>query len=218
MSMTNMRMLMLGLFSVALLIAATATTGLAIDPEKDFPQWGKVVSAEATFAHFGPHLSNSRAVIQAWNLAACFSLLPFGIARFRFLNHTFDGALEVGLKPVFERFQTQNQNFGGLGLNLRYYLLHFRYGRLVPWINGSIAPGGSDLNIGRVSNETRLTGPFMDLIQGSIGASFFITQHSAIYLGLQAQHFSNGGFNGSNRNFSLNTPESAVIGVSWFSG
>jgi hypothetical protein len=47
MSMTNMRMLMFGLFSVALLIAATSTIGLAIDPEKDFPQWGKVVSLRA---------------------------------------------------------------------------------------------------------------------------------------------------------------------------
>jgi hypothetical protein len=204
------------LFSVVSLIMIGSSAALAFDPEQNFTKWGKDLSVETTLAHYGPHLSNDHAVVQAWNLAGCFSLMPFGITRFRLFDGSFDGALEVGLKPVFERFQTENQNFGGLGLNLRYYLLHFRYGRWVPWINASIAPGGSDLNIGNVVSETRLTGPFMDLIQGGVGVSYFTTEHSAIYFGLQAQHFSNAGFNGENRNYSLNTPEGIVVGMSWF--
>ena len=58
----------------------------------------------------------------------------------------------------------------------------------------------------------------MNLIQAGVGVSYFTTQHTALYFGLQAQHISNAGLNGTNRNFSLNTVESFVVGVSWFSG
>jgi hypothetical protein len=112
--------------------------------------------------------------------------LPFGVPRFKYFDGALDGSLEVGLEPTFERFDTVGQNFAGVGLELRYYLLHFRYGRWVPWIDASIAPGGTDLRIGRVSNETRLTGPFMNLIQGGIGVSYFVTERGAIYTGLHA--------------------------------
>jgi Lipid A 3-O-deacylase (PagL) len=88
-------------------------------------------------------------------------------------------------------------------------------GPLDPWINASIAPGGTDLRIGRVSNETRLNGPFMNLIQAGIGELYFVNNHIAIYLGLQAEHISNAGLNGSNQNYALKTIESLVFGVSW---
>jgi hypothetical protein len=188
----------------------------AFNPDQVFSPWAKVLSAEATFTHFGSHLSNGDAVVQAWNLSARFSLVPFGVFRLKFLAGVLDGALEIGLEPTFERFNTQHQNFAGLGLHLRYDLLHFRWGPLVPWIDASIAPGGTDLRTGRVSDETRLDGPFMNLIQAGIGESYFVNNHAAIYLGLQAQHISNAGLNGSNRNYSLNSVESLVLGVSWY--
>jgi len=175
-----------------------------------------VISAESTISHFGSRLNEGDQVVQAWGLAARFSLLPFGITRFRVLDGALDGSFEVGLEPTFERLETEGQNFGGLGLALRYYLLHFRYGNWVPWVDASIAPGGSDFRIGRVSDKTRLTGPFMDLIQAGVGVSYFMNQHWAPYFGLQAQHISNGGFNGGSRNYDLNTAASVVVGVSWF--
>jgi hypothetical protein len=123
------------------------------------------------------------------------------------------GATSVAASP----FSTAGfANFGGLGLVLRYYFVHFRYGPLVPWIEAGIAPGGTDLKIGKVSNETRLTGDFMNRIKGGIGVSYFISENAAAYVGLQAQHLSNAGLNGSNRNYSLNTPTSFAIGASWF--
>jgi len=72
------------------------------------------------------------------------------------------------------------------------------------------------LRIGRVSNETRLNGPFMNLIQAGFGESYFLTDQTALYLGLQAQHISNAGLNGTNRNFALNTVESLVVGVACY--
>jgi hypothetical protein len=55
-----------------------------------------------------------------------------------------------------------------------------------------------------------------NLIQGGIGVSYFATERGAIYTGLHAQHILNAGFNGADRNFSLNSFESVVVGVSWF--
>jgi hypothetical protein len=40
-------------------------------------------------------------------------------------------------------------------------------------------------------------------------------RRAALYFGLRSQHFSNGGFNGKNRN---NTPEGLVVDASWFCG
>jgi hypothetical protein len=202
--------------SVLPLIIGSPVLAPAFNPDQIFSPWAKVVSVEATFTHFGSRLDDGNAVVQAWNLSGRFALVPFGVTRLKLLDGVLDGALEIGLEPSFERFNTQHQNFGGFGLHLRYNLLHFRWGPLVPWIDASIAPGGTDLRIGRVSNETRLDGPFMNLIQAGFGESYFVNNHAAIYLGLQAQHISNAGLNGSNRNYALNTVESVVVGVSWY--
>jgi len=199
-----------------LLMVLTPARLYPFDADQVFSKWEKVVSAETTFTHFGPRLSNENAVVQAWNLSGRFSLMPFGATRFEYLGGAFDGAAEIGIEPTFERFTTQRQNFAGVGLQLRYNLLHFRWGPLVPWIDASIAPGGTDLRIGRFSNETRLNGTFMNLIQAGFGESYFVTDRTALYLGLQAQHVSNAGLNGSNRNFALNTLESLVVGVQWY--
>jgi Lipid A 3-O-deacylase (PagL) len=202
-------------FAIGAAVLLMSVQVLATEPDLPFgnTKWG--ISGEATFAHFGPRL-NGAAWLQAWNLSARFSLLPFGISRFNLFDGAFDGSLEVGLEPTFERFTNQHQNFAGVGLVLRYYLLHFRFGRLVPWIEAGITPGGSDLNIGGGGNETLLTGPFMSRIEGGIGFSYFINGHFAPYIGLQAQHLSNGDFNGGGRNNGLNTVASFTVGGSWF--
>ncbi len=238
--------------AAAVLLARTPSFAADANLVLDTSRW--VISGEVTVAQFGARL-NDRG-IQAWNVSARFSLLPFGVTHFHILKGILDGALEVGLEPTFERFAVQHQNsprarfdvqyptgpifpsghtssyaassgvdpggpagfsnFAGVGLVLRYYLLHFCYGPLVPWIEAGIAPGGTDLKIGQESNRTRLTGPFMNRIKAGVGASYFISEHVAAYAGLQAQHISNAGLNGSNRNYSLNTAVSFTVGASWF--
>lgn len=202
--------------AVMTLVAALPAQAAALEVDRVFSRWKKVVSAESTFTHFGSRLHNGNAVVQAWNLSGRFALVPFGVTRLKYFDGVLDGALEIGIEPTFERFFTRHNNFAGAGLHLRYDLLHFCWGPLVPWIDASIAPGGTDLRIGRVSNETRLDGPFMNLIQAGFGESYFVTGDMAIYFGLQAQHISNAGLNGSNRNYALNTVESVVVGVSWY--
>ena len=128
----------------------------------------------------------------------------------------FDGAVEIGLEPTCERFNTVRQNFAGLGLDVRHYHVHFRRGRLVPWIKTSIAPGGTDLRMGSNVSETRLTGPFMNLIQAGVSISYFVTERSAVYAGPNAQQISNAGLNVSRDNFAPNTLIGVVLGMSWY--
>ena len=204
------------LLTLALLVSASVSAG-AFDPEETFTRGEKVLSVEGSLAYFGPRLPPGS--IQAWSLGARFSLLPFGVAHFERLHNIPDGALELGVEPIFERFSS-HQNFGGVGFEVRYYFTHLRYGPLVPWIVASVAPGGSDLDVGSAAADERLTGPFLTLIQLGAGLACFITDHSDIYVGFQAQHASNAGFNGrslgASRNIALNTPWNGVAGVSWF--
>ncbi len=205
-----------GLLIGGVVIGAAPSAAEDFDVDPIFSRYAIVISGESALAHFSDRLKNNGAVVQAWNLSARVSILPFGITRFRFLDSVFDGAFEVGVEPSFENFPTERVTFAGGGLYLRYYLLHFRYKRLVPWVDASIAPGWTNLQIGHVSNETRLSGPFMNLIQAGIGVSYFISPQAAIYVGLQAQHISNAGLDGSNDNFALNTAAGMVIGFSWY--
>jgi hypothetical protein len=97
-----------------------ATAFLAFDIDQVLTKDTKVVSVEGALAHFGWRLNNGLGYAQAWNLGARFSLLPFGVTHFGRLGGVFDGAVEIGLEPTFERFNTVHQNFAGLGLDVRY--------------------------------------------------------------------------------------------------
>jgi hypothetical protein len=182
--------------------------------QPEFERWQMGVEADGSMAHFGARL-NQTGWVQAWNLSVHFVLLPFGAVHFARLGGVLDGAPQFGVGPVFERFNTR-QNFGGLDFEVRYYLTHFERGPLVPWIEASIAPGGTDLRLKGAGRGTRLEGPFAALIQGGVGLSYFFRKRAAAYLGLHTEHVSNGGFNGPDRNYSINTALGMVVGVSWF--
>jgi hypothetical protein len=220
----GIRKRLVGLLSLQLLVALLLPThpiwASGFDADDSFEPMGKVVSLEGDLEHFGSDRLNS-AFINAWNVGARISLLPFGVIHNeKVLRGLLDGAPEVGLEPTFERFNTVHQNFGGVLLEIRYHLLDLHFGRFVPWIGGAIGPGGSDLNIGQASDDTKLTGPFLALIKGEVGVTYFLDSHKAVYLGLQAQHVSNGGFNGrdlgATTNESLNTPWGLIAGICWF--
>jgi hypothetical protein len=56
----------------------------------------------------------------------------------------------------------------------------------------------------------------MNRIQAGVGVSYFVTEGSAVYAGLNAQHISSAGLNASQDNFALNTPVGVVLGMSWY--
>lgn len=200
-------------FAFVLLFLFLGGSAESFDFSRTFAPWSKAISMEGAYAYFSPDRLGSGNV---WNLGARLALLPLGARHFDLLGGSLDGALEVGMEPLFARFEGTHQNFGGLLLDVRYDLTHFSLGPFVPFIGASIGPGGSDLDIGRVSDHTRLTGSFMATIRGEIGGLYFLNKHAAVYLGLQGEHFSNAGLNGSSRNYSLNTPWAGVFGVSYY--
>jgi Lipid A 3-O-deacylase (PagL) len=206
--------------SFALLLLAGGSNAAAFDAENAFPKMSKAISVEGGLTHFSTGRLDS-GYINAWNVGARVSPFPFGVIHNRkLLRGKLDGALEVSLQPAFDRFNTVHQNWAGVLFELKYYLLRFSYGPFVPWIAGAIGPGYSDLNIGRVADDNKLKGPFMAVILGEVGVSYFIDEHKAMYAGLEAQHVSNAGLNGNEggnpTNISINTPGGVVVGFSWF--
>ncbi len=180
----------------------------------------KAVSVEGAIARYtSGRLAGG--YINAWNVGARISLMPFGVIHNRrILDGWMDGALELGLEPAFERFNTVHQNYVGVLAEARYYFVRLHYGPFLPWIGAAIGPGYSDLNIGRVDDDNKLTGPFMALIKGEAGVAWLVDNRTVLYAGLEAQHVSNGSLNGkesngATTNLSLNTPWGLVVGCSW---
>lgn len=211
---SSARMLVAPVALIAIL--ASRVPSAAFDADVAFPKNTVALSFEAAFVRFGARLSSGSSTVQAFNISPRVSILPFSVLHFHHLSGLLDGALELGIEPTYQYFNTQHRNFAGLGLALKYYLTGLSWGPLVPWIDASIAPGWTDLNIGRVRDETRLSGPFMNLIQAGPGVSYFFSERGSVYLGLRAQHISNAGLNRSNHNYSLDTAEGLVVGMTWF--
>jgi hypothetical protein len=201
------RILIIVAIAISLAAASRVAAGQSIDYDQVFSKYAVIISLEAGANRFGARLQNPDG-IQTWDLVSRFSILPFGICRFPKVGHLIDGALAVGIEPVFERFATQNQNYGGGGLDLRYYFVGLRVGPIVPWVNLMGAAGGTDFQV------KKLNGPFMFLLQGGVGFSYLATEQWALSLGYQAEHFSNGGVEPGNDG--LNSAAGAVCGVSYF--
>lgn len=202
---------------LSLLLAACSAAWCA-NLEQNFQTGAAVVSVEGAFAHFGSRLPGGTGQIQDFNLGARVSIFPFHPFRAgerlpwylsgARLPRYLAGALEVGVEPLFQRFNTQHQNFAGAGLALRYHLVGLESGRFVPWVGASVVPGGTDLNI------TGLRGPFMFVIQAGFGVSCFVSDSTAFYFGYNAQHVSNAWTHTPDHG--LNSPYGAVFGVSRF--
>jgi hypothetical protein len=199
----------------AAILLLTCSTAWGAGLDRNFERGTVLISAESAFAHFGSRLPGGVGQMQDFNLGARVSLLPFDPFRAgqrlpwylsgARLPSYLAGSLEVGVEPLFQRYNTQHQNFAGAGLALRYHLLGLEFGRFVPWVGASAVPGGTDLSI------VGLRGPFMFVIQAGFGLSYFASDRTALYFGYNAQHVSNAWTRGPNHG--MNTPYGAVFGV-----
>lgn len=116
------------------------------------------------------------------------------------------GALEIGLEPLYQQYlEPELVYFAGLGLTFRYHFLAL--GRFVPWVELAAFAGGTNLKIKEIRSD------FTFLLWGGVGASYFVTDRTAIYAGYRYQHVSNGNTSRPNRGFESNT---GVLGVSFF--
>jgi len=187
---------------VALLLAAAPAW--AFDAEQTFKKGTFVLSGEGAYGwQFNSEHKRSATYVEFYDAGVRFSLLPFDtIARSSFLY----GALEVGLEPLYQHYTTPKQSFwAGLAAVGRYHFLGL--GRVVPYAEVGGAAGGTDLEV-REINST-----FAFLVFGGLGASIFVSNKTAFYVGYRYQHVSNGNTSQPNRGFESNV---GVAGISFF--
>jgi opacity protein-like surface antigen len=187
---------------VALLLAAAPAW--AFDAEQTFKKGTFVLSGEGAYG-WQSNLEHKRSAshVEFYDADVRFSLLPLDtIARSSFLY----GALEVGLEPLYQHYTTPKQAFwAGLAAVLRYHFLGL--GRVVPYAELGGGAGGTDLDV-REINST-----FAFLVFGGLGASIFVSNKTALYVGYRYQHVSNGNTSQPNRGFESNV---GVAGISFF--
>ena len=189
--------------AVMLLGAATAPAW-AFDAEEVFKKGTFVLSGEGSY---GGQVNDEHlrgvTFLEFYDLGARFSLLPFEpLGR----DHFWYGALEVGLEPLYQHYTTPKQAFwAGLSAVVRYHFLAL--GRVVPYVEIAGSAGSTDLKVPEIRSA------FAFLLFGGVGASVFVSDTIALYLGYRFQHVSNGDTSKPNRGFESNA---VVGGVSFY--
>ena len=73
--------------------------------------------------------------------------------------------------------------------------------------NAAIFAGGTDLKVFEIDST------FTFVVWAGVGASYFVTDRTALYAGYRYEHISNGGLDDRNRGLETN---SGVFGVSFY--
>ena len=194
------RMCALAAFSLLLLAASPA---LAFDGPTMFAKGTVVVSVEGGGGEDGSvEKHRLETDMEFWNVGVRVSVLPFGAGG----PGPLLGALEVGLEPFYQHYGSGLDAFyAGLAAVARYHFLSL--GRFVPYVEVAGSAGGTDLKIREIDSD------FTFLLFGGLGASIFVTDHTALYAGYRLQHVSNGRTSSPNRGFESHT---GVIGLSTY--
>src|SRR5215813_4658755 len=185
------------------MLLASAAPACAFDSEQTFKKGTFVLSGEGTYGWETNLESKHNGVtyLEFYDIGVRFSLLPFEpIGR----DHFWYGALELGLEPLYQHYTTPKPAFwAGLTAVGRYHFLGL--GRFVPYIESGAAAGGTDLRIPEIDST------FAFLLFAGAGASVFVSNTTALYVGYRFQHVSNANTSQPNRGFEANV---VVAGVS----
>jgi opacity protein-like surface antigen len=182
-------------------LLAGAGPARAFDPADVYRERALVLSAEAGYgAQF--EVENTFTGLDFANAGIRLGLIPFGIAG----PGPLQGALEVGLEPIYQRYVSPVRAFyAGLAAVARYHFTSF--GRLVPYVELAGAAGGTDLRVAEQQSA------FGFLLFGGAGLSYFVADRTAVYAGYRFQHVSNAYTSSPNVGINSN---SGVVGVSYF--
>jgi hypothetical protein len=173
----------------------------AFDPVEVYRQGALVISGEAGYGA-EIHFYDTFTGLEFVNAGVRIGVLPFGTTGPGILQ----GALEVGLEPIYQRYVSPVGAFyAGLAAVTRYHFTSL--GRFVPYVELAGAAGGTDLRV----VEQRSS--FAFLLFGGAGLSYFIADRTAIYAGYRFQHVSNAYTSSPNVGINSN---SGVVGVSYF--
>jgi opacity protein-like surface antigen len=176
--------------------------GDAFDAERIFSKSAYVLSLEAGHGEQFDAWDTAITGLDAVNAGLRVGLLPWGPIGFGALK----GALELGVEPFYQSFiDPVDAFFAGLGVIARYHFLPF--GRFVPYVELSAVPGATDLRVREQNTD------FVFLLFGGAGASFFLSDRTALYAGYRFQHISNANTDSPNRGINSHT---GVLGISVF--
>jgi lipid A 3-O-deacylase len=180
-----------------------ASVAGAFDPQQTFKQGSFVLSPEAGYgSQFNLEDKRVMSGVEFVNAGLRFGWLPFSPVG----PGPLHGALELGLEPLYQRYlEPQDAFFAGLGLTGRYHFLSL--GRFVPYAEVAAFAGGTDLKVKEIRSD------FTFLLWVGVGASFFVTDRTALYGGYRYEHVSNGNTSDPNRGLESH---SGVAGVSFF--
>ncbi|HEX6210470.1 MAG TPA: acyloxyacyl hydrolase [Methylomirabilota bacterium] len=191
-----------GALAVLLILLATSPAA-AFETAGAFRQGAFVISPEVGYGQqFNLEDKRTFSDLELVNGGVRFGWLPFAPGG----PGPLHGSFEVGLEPLYQRYlDPHDAFFAGLGLTSRYHFLSL--GRFVPYVEGAVFAGGTDLKIVEIDSE------FTFLLWAGAGASVFVTDRMALYAGYRWQHVSNGNTDTPNRGFESHT---GVVGVSFF--
>ena len=189
---------------VTVLVLVLAAPAWAFDADQTFKRGTFVLSGEGSYGwQFDLEDKRSVTYLEFYDVGVRFSLLPFDpFGR----GHFWHGALEVGFEPLYQKYTEPTPAFwAGLTSVLRYHFL--APGRVVPYFELGAAAGGTDLRIPEIDSTLAF------LLFGGVGASVFISDKMALYLGYRYQHVSNANTSSPNRGFESHV---VVAGVSFY--
>ena len=188
---------------LVLALLALAPAAQAYDARQTFVQGSLVVSPEVGYGD-QVNLENHHhdfSDVNFLQIGVRFGWLPFSPAG----PGPLHGSLEIGLQPLYQRYLDPDAFFAGLGATVRYHFLSL--GRFAPYVEAAAFAGGTDLNVPEINSN------FTFLLWAGAGASFFVTDRTAIYAGYRWTHVSNGNTDQPNRGLEAHT---GVVGMSFF--
>jgi hypothetical protein len=196
-----MKTRLLGLLIVLGLLAG-APAAHAYDPKQTFLKGSLVVSPEVGYGdQFNLENQREFSDVNFLQLGVRFGWLPFSPSG----PGPLYGSFEIGVEPLYQRYLDPDAFFAGLGATFRYHFLSL--GRFVPYAEAAAFAGGTDLNIREIDSN------FSFLLWAGAGASFFVTDRTALYAGYRWTHVSNGGTSDPNRGLEAHT---GIFGMSFF--
>jgi hypothetical protein len=144
-----------------------------------------VTVSDISFVNFNPRVSH-------------LFFAPFGSGLLR-------SAFEPGLEGWFQCYVSpESATAAGLKLAFRYHFIGL--GRFVPYLEATAGAGGTSLKLPEIKST------FTFVLEGGVGAAYFVTNKVALNLGYRFQHISNGNTSSPNRGFNSDT---GVLGVSY---
>jgi hypothetical protein len=197
-------MRILRVVAVVALVLSVASPAVAFDPEQTFKKGAFVLSLDGGGGRQNNLEKHSvQSGIDLWWIQGRASVLPLGTTgKDGFLY----GALEVGLEPIYQKYTAPvDAYFAGLGLAARYHFLSL--GIFAPYVELGAAAGGTNLRV------IEMDSTFAFRLYGGLGASLFVADNAALYVGYRMVHLSNGNTSRPNRGFEADT---GVAGISFF--